>query len=75
MSCESAVFAWLEATVTMLILTTTCWGVKAASALWENKRAENTEAMTAEILMVVVLSSRRASTLGQEPAEDSSMKD
>jgi len=53
-SCKSAEFASPETVATMLMLSTTCCTVKAASALWENKKAEKTEPMTVEILMMVI---------------------
>jgi len=50
-SSESALLDILERFATLLMLSTTCWGVKAASVLWVIKRAEKTEAMVENSMM------------------------
>ena len=39
-SCRSALFAWLDRAATMLLLSTTSWGLKAASVPWANTKTE-----------------------------------
>ncbi len=74
MSFKSALLASPETAATMLTLSTTCWGVKAASALWANKKAEKTEAMVENNILQaterVSRSRRQAGKLGQESAEE-----
>ena len=51
-SFESAVLASPERVATMLMLSTTCWGVKAASVPWVIRRAEKTEAMVESNMII-----------------------
>ena len=51
-SGESAVLASAEIVATVLMLTTTCWGVKAASVPWVIRRAKKMEAMVESNMII-----------------------
>ena len=51
-SGESAVLVSTDKDATALILSTTCWGVKAASVPWVIRRAEKAEAMVESNMII-----------------------